>query len=298
MDLLAKRHVSLPQGEIAYLELGPAEAPPLLLVHGIPTSSQLWRRVMRDLASEFRCLAPDLMGLGDTRCDPHGDCYGMDAQARMLADFMDAKGCPRFGLICHDQGGAAAQLLATTHPERIRCFVLTNCVCYDNWPVPAVAWLQALMRLPLLPSALIRARVFHLREQRSPWSAFRRGVHDPSHLSNAMIAEYLRPLLASRTSRRRFMRFILAGDPRHSLRAAEGLRHFEAPALVLWAADDRYISPSWGLRLHEDIPGSQGFELIPFCGHFWQEERPEAFLAHMRPFLRHHATKAAEPNED
>jgi pimeloyl-ACP methyl ester carboxylesterase len=77
----------------------------------------------------------------------------------------------------------------------------------------------------------------------------------------------------------------------------DGLKRFDKPTLILWAADDPHISPSWGRRLFDDIPGAERFELIPFCGHFWQEERPAEFAAHMGEFLARHAVPAADVEE-
>ena len=284
----AKKFVSTSQGEIAYLETGDASAPPVLLVHGIPTSSYLWREVLRFLGPSFHCYAPDLMGLGDTRVDPDADLFHMEAQAEMLAELMTALGHETFALVCHDQGGAAAQLLVGQHPNRITAFVITNCVCYDNWPVPAVRRLQAMARLPLLPRLAARLGLFHLVETRTPLSAFRRGMYRPRRLSDEAINEYLRPLTESCESRARFFKFLMAGSPIYTMRAVDGLRRFEKPTLVLWGADDHYLSPSWGKKLCEQIPGAERMELIPFCGHFWQEERPAEFASHMLAFLHEH----------
>ncbi len=290
LSLPPKRLARLSRAQVAYLEAGDPGLPPALFVHGIPTSSLLWRRVVAGLSDRFHCIAPDLMGLGDTAVDPDADLFGMDAQAAMLAELMEHLGHQRYALVCHDQGGAAAQILATRHPERIRCFVITNCVCYDNWPVPEVARLQRVMGIPVFSDLLARSRAFQLREAHTPLSAFRRGVFDPGRLEPGIITEYLRPLHGTRDQRRRFLRFLLAGAPRHTERVVPALKRFDRPTIVIWAADDRYISPSWGHRLHEDIPGCERFELVPFCGHFWQEDRPEAFLELMRPFLLEHAT--------
>ena len=77
------------------------------------------------------------------------------------------------------------------------------------------------------------------------------------------------------------------------MQAVAGLREFRKPTLVVWAADDRFLSPSWGKKLFEEIPGARRFEIIPFCGHFWQEERPAEFVALMGEFLAAHARMGA-----
>ncbi len=287
---LDKKYQSNSFGEIAYLETGDDSKPPVLFVHGIPTSSYLWRHVLRFLQDDFHCIAPDLMGLGDTRVDPKGVSFEMDAQAEMLSELMTKLGHEKFGLVCHDQGGAAAQLLATREPHRIDAFVLTDCVCYDNWPVPRIEAMQRLARVPVITGLLGRLGAVEWLERNSPLSGFRRGVFDPDALDDASITEFLRPLRGDAQARESFQRFLLAGHPRHTELAAAKLREFDRPTLVLWAADDRYLSPSWGRKLAEEIPGVRGFELISFCGHFWQEERPSEFASHISTFLAEHLT--------
>jgi pimeloyl-ACP methyl ester carboxylesterase len=287
-----KKRVATSFGEIAYFEVGDASLPPVLFVHGIPTSSFLWRHVLKMLQGQVHGYAPDLMGLGDTRVGARAR-FDMDAQAEMLAELMTALGHERFTVVCHDQGGAAAQLLAARMPERLEALVLTNCVCYDNWPVPAIARLQALCRARPLMDLAARAGIFELVECRTPLSSFKRGVYKRDRLSDEAIREYLRPLRASAASRDAFLRFLMTGHPRYTELAVPGLRRFDKPTFVIWAADDHYISPSWGRKLFEEIPGAVGFELVPFCGHFWAEERPAEFAAHISRFIAEHVARPA-----
>jgi len=282
---IPKNRLDTPFGRIAYLEAGKEDTPPVLLVHGIPTSGYLWRHVLRFLQNDFHCYAPDLIGLGDTEVDPSRAEYDMESQAEMLAELMTGLGHERFAVVAHDQGGAAAQILAARIPERLTALVLTDCVAYDNWPVPAIRRLQSISRLRPVSALLGRTGVAELVEIRTGLSAFRRGVHDPERMPAESIREYLRPLRESAAARERFRRFVLAGNPRYTQRVADALGRLRVPTLVLWAAEDRYLSPSWGKRLAEEIPGCEGFELVPFCGHFWQEERPAEYASHIGRFL-------------
>lgn len=280
-----KKFLSTSFGDIAYLESGSSAAPPVLFIHGIPTSGYLWRHVLRFLADDYHCYAPDLMGLGDTTPPAGHKAYHMEAQAEMLVEFMTEMGHESFGIVCHDQGGAAAQVIAARMPDRVECLILTNCVCYDNWPVPAVDRLMKLTRIPLLPGLLAGIGFVELVERRLPFSNFRRGFHDRKRVEQDSIKEYLRPLRAGAAERKRFIRFLLAGHSRYTISAVKGLKNFKKPTMVVWAADDRYLSPSWGLKLFEDIPGARRFKLVPFCGHFWQEERPSEFSSIFLEFL-------------
>ena len=290
----AKRFVETSFGRVALLEAGASPSPPVLFVHGIPTSGWLWRHVLRFLAPDVHGYAPDLLGLGDSEVGPSIPLH-MQTQASMLAELMETLGHESYGLVCHDQGGAAAQLLAAQLPERIRCFVITDCVCYDNWPVPAIRRLQTFARLGPLARLAARSGLLQWLQTSTPLSDFRRGVHRKQALTDEAITEYLRPLRAGPQQRARFLRFLLAGDSRYSLQAVPGLRRFEKPTLVIWAADDRYLSPSWGQRLLEDIPGAQQLHLVPFCGHFWQEERPAEFASLMKAFFEEHLSSPPDP---
>lgn len=288
---LEKNFIKLSYGDIAYLEAGSDARPPVLFVHGIPTSSYLWRHVIRFLQNDFHCFAPDLMGLGDTDVDPDRISFHMDAQAEMLLEFMEKLGHREFNVVCHDQGGAAVQIIAAKRPEVITNLVMTDCVCYDNWPVPKIAQLQSLARIPFLVDTLGRTGFFDWQEAKTPFSAFRRGVSSPDRFDEEAIHEYLRPIRSNAKARKRFVRFLMAGSPRYTMQAVEGLKRFSRPTMVIWAADDFYISPSWGRKLYEDIPGALRFELIPFCGHFWQEDRPSEFSSLIGAFLAEHSAR-------
>jgi pimeloyl-ACP methyl ester carboxylesterase len=285
---LEKKYLKVSFGNIAYLEMGVSTKPAVLFVHGIPTSSFLWRHVLEFLQNDLHCFAPDLMGLGDTDVDPDGGEFHMAAQAEMLLEFMTALGHERFAVVCHDQGCAAVQIIAARQPERLPCLVMTDCVCYDNWPTETIAKLQKMAGIPFLMKILTKIGFFEWRETRTRFSSFRRALYDPERFSTEAIREYLRP---GRNSAKRFecfKKFLLAGNPRYTMEAVSGLKEFYKPTLILWAADDPELSPSWGKKLFDEIPGAKQFELIPFCGHFWQEEKPLEFASLIRDFFAAH----------
>lgn len=278
---LEKRSASLGGVEVAYSDVGEGE--PVLFVHGIPTSSYLWRNVIRSLGEGFRSVAPDLMGLGDT-WTPLDHRYDMGAQADKLLELADHLGLDRFTLVCHDQGGAAAQWLAVHHPDRLRRFILTNCVCYDNWPVPIVKQSMAIMRIRPLDDAINRLGL-GIAWAKSP-IGMRLGVYDPDSLSDYAIEEYLKAGREDKQRYEQFRRFALAGDPKWSIEAAAKFAELDVPTMVVWAGNDRWLNVSWGRRLFDDIAGARRFEVIPFAGHFLQEEKPEELAGYIAEFCR------------
>ncbi len=282
--VVTKKFIETRQGRIAYLESGTADLPVALLVHGIPTSGYLWRHVMRALEGRLRCLAPDLMGLGDTVVDPRTTDFSMPSQAAMLEDFLDAHGIARAHVVAHDQGGAAAQILVTNREKRVERLVLTDCVCFDNWPVPVIRSLMRFARLPFADTAS-RLGLMEFLETRTPVSRFRRGVVNRTALTRETIAEYLRPLRGTPDERARFLAFLLAGSPRYTMAVVPRLRELRVPTLVLWAAQDTYIPVSWAQKLYETIPGARRLDVIEGAGHFWPEELPGPFATRIGDFL-------------
>lgn len=267
--------------DVAYTDVGEGE--PILFVHGIPTSSYLWRNVIRALGDRVRCVAPDLMGLGDT-WTPLDHRYDMAAQADKLLELADYLDLGAFTLVCHDQGGAAAQWLAVHHPDRIRRFILTNCVCYDNWPVPLVKRHMAMMRVPML------TEIMNVSGLGMAWAkssvGLRLGVYDPEALSDYAIEEYLKAGREGRDRNEQFRRFALAGDCRYTMEAAERFGTLTCPTMVVWAGNDHWLNVSWGKKLYDDIAGARRFEIIPFAGHFVHEEKPEIVARYISEHMR------------
>ena len=105
---LAKQFVHVGDARVAYTDRG--EGPPVLLLHGCPFSSFVWRNVIPALASAgHRCVAPDLLGLGDTETPSDAD-WSLPAQLAMVVGFLDALKLERVDVVGHDHGGAIAQI--------------------------------------------------------------------------------------------------------------------------------------------------------------------------------------------
>lgn len=277
---LPKTMVDIGDVRVAYTDRGKGR--PILLVHGIPTSSYLWRNVIRELENEFRLIAPDLMGLGDTDT-PLDHRYDMEAQADKLLELADRLELGTFALVCHDQGGAAAQWLAVHHPERIDRFILTNCVGYDNWPVPIVARFAKIYRMRRL------AAFMHRWKLGAWWGkspvGMRLGVYDPKALTDFAIDEYSKINRMGPEKFEQFRLFTVAGDCRYTVEAAKKFGEFDRPTMIVWGGNDRWLNVSWGRKFYDDIAGARRMEVVPFAGHFLQEEKPELVAGYIREFM-------------
>ena len=149
-ELGQQHEVSLPQGTITYRERGTGD--PIVFVHGALVNADLWRKVVPELAKDFRCIAPDLP-LGSHEHAMPGDAdLSPPGVAKLIADFLAALDVDNVTLVGNDTGGAICQVLVTQHPDRIGRLVLTNCDAYDVFPpwqfkalfmagrIPGVIW--------------------------------------------------------------------------------------------------------------------------------------------------------------
>lgn len=271
-----KGHERIGPADLAVLESGPPHGPTVVLLHGFPTHGVLWRRVARLLDGAVHVLAPDLLGLGDTVVSPYAD-FSAPVQADLLLSWLTGRGIDRFVVVGHEQGGAVAQQMVATHPERIAGLVLVSSVAYDGWPLPLVGQVMRLARTPGV-DVLAYALDLPRRVATNAVLGFGRAVYDAGALDPDVVEEYLRPLLTA-PGRERARRFLLAGDVRSTLECVPALRAYPGPAAVVWGADDAFVSPSWGMRLADDIAGVDHLDLVAFCGHLVPEEAPERVAA-------------------
>ncbi len=259
---------------------------PVLLLHGCPFASFVWRRIIPVLAPSHRCIAPDLLGLGDTETGADAD-WSLPAQAAAVVGLLDALGIERAHVVGHDHGGAVAQLLAAHHPSRLERLVLADAEAYDNWPSAEERPFVRITQLPLLGGAVLwlwsRKTVLRSTLIRA------KAVYDPRALTSEFLDALIRANLGDRRRRNRTKRF-LAGqfDPRNNrvtMELLDGLRRFDHPTLLIWAQNDPHFGPEWGERLRQEIPGAVQLVLLESTGHLLMEERPERFAALVRDFL-------------
>jgi pimeloyl-ACP methyl ester carboxylesterase len=276
-----RRTVKVPSGTLEYRERGSGR--PVVFAHGAAVNGDLWRKVAPEFAGERRCIVPDLpLGGHSTplRGEPDLSLFGL---ADILASFLDALDLSDVTLVANDTGGAISQALVGRRPERIGRLVLTSCDAFDNYPPKAIGYLKPTVRVPPALWLLVKSMRFQ-RIQRLP-IAYGWATHAP--IEPRIMASYLSSLRASAGIRRDFAGLLRAADSRHCEQAAEGLRGFDRPALVAWAADDKFFPREHGRRLAELLPQGR-FELIEGSRTFIPEDNPERLSGLVREFLAEH----------
>ncbi len=259
-DYEAKR-VRVEGMDLHYLSAG--SGPPVLLLHGWPTSSFLWRETLAPIARTNRVLALDLPGFGGSD-KPLDASYSFRFYERVLEGFLDALEIERVGLAVHDLGGPVGLYWALRHQERVSKLALLNTLVYPkvSW---AVAAFVAASYLPGLRSLLTSPRGLR-------W-ALQVGVADRSRLSPEAIEGTQAPF-RSRAARKALLRSAHSLHPGGMKEIAERLPTFRGPVRIIYGAKDRILPDvAWTMgKVARDLPQTET-TCFADCGHFLQEER-------------------------
>lgn len=267
----ATRTCSLPQGEIAYLEMG--SGPVAIFLHGWPLSGHHWRPMIDAVKSRRRCLAPDLMGLGRTQVGAD-QSLSPRAQARMLLDLLDRLSVHDFDIVANDSGTCIAQLLAVEAPDRVRSLLLTNGDVDINSPPAALAPALAAAREGVLDQMLEQ----HLADDGFAHGDMGLGglcYTNPKNLTPEAMRIYFEPLLSSPLRRHQFQRYGLQFEPNPLPAISERLQVLRMPARMVWGTGDIHFGLEWAYWLDRHLPGSRGVREVAGAKLFFTEEFPE-----------------------
>jgi len=275
------RSVQIGDIEMAYAEMGASTAPHrVLLVHGIPTSSHLYRNVQAHLGPDFNTIAVDLPGYGRSS-KPRGYDYGLENLSNALGAFKsEIYGDEPLHIVIHDIGGPVGLGWVVTHLKEVLSLTILNTTVFpERFRPPYVAMLGG---IPLLGNWLIK---------RAPVNVFRRGMkREFRHgISDEDLVGYVEPYEApdgrdaiaamadTFTGYTRSIGFI------RMLRRE--LKNIDVPTQIVFGGADRYCVPPNGQAFADHIPNST-FEVLDGVGHFVSEEVPEVIADRVAGLVR------------
>ncbi len=253
---------------------------PLILLHGWPEWSHVWRPVMSRLVGRFDLIAPDFRGFGDTQktaLQPAKDATP-DALASDILALADRLGLERFGIVAHDVGGFVAQVVARRAPERVQGLFFFNCAYPGigaRWVEPRhllETWYQFFHQMPwaaeLVGSSRDACRIYLLNFLRH-WS----------HRKDAFDGElelWVDNFMKLGNLQGGFNWYLSNHEGRMAV--IEGSTTLPAPiptpTRVFWGAHDPILKPAWADRLPEFFTNLE-LSLAPDAGHFVHYETPE-----------------------
>lgn len=269
------RMVQLHDGmNIHYLSAGDVTSAPVVMLHGYPANSYLWRHSIPELARQFYIIAPDLPGHGKSD-KPLDVNYDLDYYVSFLLAFYSALGIQQADLIAHDLGGMIALGFVSRYPDMTGRFIIMDTAPYVKWP-PFLQVLMKSLRNPFL------ARLSLFRSQFKS-SLKRVAVYRKHAVTDEMVDLYLTPWVKNRNSRKAYRKVIMA-PPEKMTEPIESLRKIQQPTLIIWADKDRVFPIQIARDLNTDLPNSK-LAIVSECGHFLPEEQPEVVTRHLVEFL-------------
>ena len=248
---MSTKHVDLSAGRIRYSDTG--EGPPIVFVHGLLNNGLLWREVIRDLDSDFRCIAPD-WPLG-SHSIPLNEGAAADpaALAGLIGEFLEALDLTDVTLVGNDTGGALCSIYVATNPERVGRLVLTPCDAFDNFLPAMFKPLEILANVPFLLTAFVQP--LRLRAlQRLPL-AF--GWLSKRPLPPDVSKAFVHPFFSRREIRRDTARVLRGISPKYTEEAAKKLGAFDRPVLIAWAPEDRFFPFEHAEKLASIFPDAR-----------------------------------------
>lgn len=247
---------------LAYRELG--DGPPVLLLHGWPTSSFLWRRVMVPIARANRAVALDLPGFGASD-KPVGTRYSFDFFGRALDLFLAHVGIDELGLAVHDLGGPVGLHWTLVHPGRVTRLALLNTLVYPEFSEAVREFVRA------CATPEVRDKI---TSPAGLESIMRDGFADPAKLSGDVIAAVQEPFRTAE-ARRALADAGIGLSRKRFAQMARQLPTLRIPVRIVYGARDRVLSDvaATMARVKTDLPQAE-VTVLPDCGHFLQEEAP------------------------
>ncbi len=263
MTTPTSRYTQVRDLRIHYLEAGTGD--PVLLIHGFPTSSHLWRNVMPEIAKTHRAIAIDLPGYGLSD-KPLDAKYNFRFFDEVLEGFVDALGIPSTQLLVHDLGGPVGLHWAVRHPSRVNRIVVLNTLVY-----PQTSWAVKLFLLALKTPGVRD----YLVSPNGLVASMKFGVVHKERLNRQVLTPYTEPF-KDESARKALIQAGSGLSIRGLAEIAEKLPTLDVPMRAIYGENDRILPDiaKTMQRLARDVPGTEVTSL-PGCGHFLQEDKPE-----------------------
>lgn len=258
-------------GGLAYRQDGEASAPAVVLVHGYPESSYMWRDALPALAAAgLRALAPDLPGYGDSATDPPAT---WERHTQALERFIAELDPGPVALVTHDWGVMIGLRWACEHPDRVSALAISDGGFFSDRRWHGLA---NVMRTPGEGEQLVRAYT------REGFQAAMRALS--SGMSDQAIDEYWKAF-ADDTRRLGQLELYRSGEFDKLIPYEGRVAALDVPALILWGSEDRFAGPAMAHRFHEELAGSE-LTVLDGAGHFVWDDEPERTAGTLVDFLR------------
>ncbi|MBZ4419829.1 alpha/beta fold hydrolase [Myxococcus sp. RHSTA-1-4] len=282
---VAYRTVKVDGLDIFYREAGPRDAPTVLLLHGFPTSSHMFRNLIPALADRYHVVAPDFPGFGQSSMPAVGEFeYSFERLSRVMERFTEAVGLGSYSLYLMDYGAPVGFRLAARHPGRVEALIIQNGNAYNEglrefWEPVKAYWRE--------PSPKNRDALRGLLTLDATRWQYTHGVRDVTRISpdTWTLDQRLLDRLGNQDIQLALFYDYRTNVPLYPQWQAY-LRKHQPPTLIVWGKND-HIFPAEGATPYlRDLKGAE-LHLLD-TGHFALEEDGAVIAGHMRRFLAKH----------
>ncbi|MEK6476015.1 alpha/beta fold hydrolase [Catalinimonas sp. 4WD22] len=264
------------QGRMHYVDEGEGEV--AAFVHGTPVWSYVYRHLIKDLSTHYRCVAVDQLGFGFSDKPQNAD-YSPEAHAQRLENLLEQLQLEPLTLVVHDFGGPIGLSYLFKYSEKVKKIILFN------------PWMWSLNDYPEFVrvgkiAGSIFGKVLFKYFNFSPKVLINQAFYDKSKLSTATHQQYIQafPDPKSRSGPVAFAKHLLASSDWFNQLWEKRQILKEKPTLILWGNKDTLLSPALLKRWKECLTDAKVIELE--SGHFVQEEKPREVLEHISQFLK------------
>jgi pimeloyl-ACP methyl ester carboxylesterase len=266
-----------------YREAGPKDAPAVVLLHGFPSSSHMFRELITRLGDKYHVVAPDYPGFGYSDA-PSTDqyAYTFDHLADTVDHFLDLKGITKYSTYIQDYGSPIGFRLATRHPERIQAIITQNGNAYDEGLTPF--WAEFLYPYWKDPNPATEAKVRQLLTLDATKLQYLQGFRNPDDVSpDSYLLDQSKLDRPGNDKIQLALFYDYRNNPPLYPVWHKYLREKKPPVLVVWGKNDPVFAPAGAEAFLKDLPQAE-LHLLD-TGHFALEEDGAEIAQIIRAFL-------------
>jgi len=273
----SQKKFSSSEGTIAYIDKG--DGPVILLLHGVPTSSWLYRKMINPLVHNgYRVIAPDMLGFGNSDSPKGYEIYSEEMHGQRLLELMDHLQINSWTHVMHDAGGLWTWELLEKAPEKVESLIILNSIIYEEGFDPPIRF---------KPGFMARTAMWSYRNGITTnmmlRSLFKSGMQKNT-LNKEEVAGYKTPLKEGKT---KAMYYFFTQTCNALPDYQPMIQKLDIPTTIIWGKDDSFLklSPQQEALLKDLNIKEENIHLLE-AKHFIQEEKPEEIVKLISEFLK------------
>ncbi|MEK3795620.1 alpha/beta hydrolase [Paenibacillus sp. FSL R7-0204] len=264
---------------IAYEQYG--EGSPIWLLHGTPSYSYEWRKVIPSLVQKgYKIYVHDLLGYGASERPLEADT-SVAAQYTLFSQLLDELGMDRLHVAAHDLGGIVGLQLAQEQPERVQSLTLLNIPSYDSWPSPT--WKKIIEEQFERVEQMSRTDFDTMLKKQLPMAVYNKDL-----MTGDTLDAYLAPHAGLLGKASFFSHQVAHYNAKYTESYKTDLPKLKVPVQILWGEEDEWQPLAYAKRLVQDIPHAC-LRVIPKAGHFVMEDEPGQCSDYIDHFCNKHS---------